>query len=45
MESRALVFDVEDCYASQRDTIYWRVRGKMALFNYIETGNKEYVLD
>lgn len=38
MESRALVFDVEDCYTSQRGAIYRRERGKMALFNYIETG-------
>lgn len=45
MESRALVFDVEDCYTSQRGAIYRRERGKMALFNYIETGNREYLPD
>lgn len=45
MESRALVFYVEDCYTSQRDAIHRQEQDKMALFNYIETGDKEYVPD
>lgn len=45
MESRALVFDVEDCYTSQRGAIHRREQDKMAVFNYVETGDKEYVPD